>query len=90
MELLYLAFIHVKRCEDEHQNFETNLITTRYGDHLSAHKQLDREDERKIKVVESSKISAIKALAWMKDPKFSKEKWKLACNTLRLKESTLK
>ena len=40
--------------------------------------------------VDKPKISQNKAIAWLKDPKISKEKWKRAVNTLGLTENTLK
>ena len=60
------------------------------SNHLSAHKQLDDEVDKKPNNDEKPKISQNKAIAWLKDPKISKEKWKRAVNTLGLTENTLK
>ena len=71
-------------------SFDIDLFLTIYGDHLSAIKQLDDKPDKMARNDNYAKITQQKAIAWLKDPKITKEKWKSAVNTLGLTENNLK
>lgn len=87
-----LPFIqqHVRCYQGELLSFDIELFLSRYGDHLAAIKQLDDKPDKKPKGDDSANIPKNKAIAWLKDPKISKEKWKIAVNTLGITENNLK
>ena len=87
-----ISFIHqhVRCFEGDLLKFDIALFKTRYGDHLAAIKQLDDKPDKKPKGDDSANIPKNKAIAWLKDPKISKEKWKIAVNTLGITENNLK
>ena len=79
---------HVRCFEGDLLRFDIDLFKARYGDHLSAMKKFEDKTNKKNDV--SPKIPQIKAIAWLKDPRISKEKWKVAVNILRLSENSFK
>ena len=86
-----LSFIqqHVRCHQGDLLRFDIALFWSRYGDHLAATRKLDDKSDKKPTIDDSAK-NAKKAIAWLKDPKISKEKWKSAVNTLGLSENNLK